>query len=96
MNPRNWSAKAQAIACLVVPALVAAANAYFGWHVDPNVILGFLGLGASGALAVAHIDNGETDPVPIPTAPDRTIVCIDAATAAKAKAILTAAGFTVA
>ena len=59
MNPKNWSAKAQSIALIVIPAILAALNAWQGWHLDPQLILGLFGLGAVGAASVAHIDNGE-------------------------------------
>lgn len=66
LNPKDWSAKAQSLAVALVPVIVAALNAWLGWHLDPMILTGLFTGGGVGAAAVAVIDHGERPDAPAP------------------------------
>lgn len=91
MNPKNWSAKAQALAVIAIGAIIAALNYTLKWNLDPNLVLGIIGLGAVGGAAVAHIDNGETG-----ANNPGEVKPVDTPEVAAAKEVLRKAGITIA
>lgn len=77
MNPSTWSAKAQSLALLLIPVIVALLNSLLKLNLDAAMIEHLFGLGIVGAGAVAVIDHGEpADPAavaakPVPTSEER-------------------------
>ncbi len=63
MNPKDWSAKAQALAVLIVTALIHYLNKKWDLGIDPGILSAG---GVTGAAAVAVIDHGEPAVGPTP------------------------------